>query len=94
MIDNTATQIIKSVRAVKNKHAPEATEQWLSEFDNKIAVGSEKYENFEDKDQKELILKQQSEIEAIRAENTQLRSQLLEPEEGISVTWKDRVQKL
>lgn len=83
MIDNTATQIIKSVRAVKNKHAPEATEQWLSEFGNKIEVRSDKYENFEDKDQKQLIQKQQTEIEAISAENTQLRSQLLESEEGI-----------
>ena len=56
MIDNTATQIIKSVRAVKNKHLPEAIEQWLSEFDNKNAIRSNKYENFEDKDQKQLIL--------------------------------------
>ncbi len=60
MIDKTATQIIESVRAVKNKHAPAAIEEWSSELDNMIAVKSEKSAKFDEKEQKELVLKLRS----------------------------------
>ncbi len=49
-----------SVRAVKNKHAPAAIEQWSSELGNIAAVKSEKSAKFDEKEQKKLILEQWS----------------------------------
>ena len=48
---------MENVRAVKNKHAPAAIEQWSSELDNMVAVKSEKSAKFDEKEMKELILK-------------------------------------